>query len=545
MTKNPFILCSFIHLFVFTSGQRVTPGRMPLTATPVKIPSVTQSKFDEEFSCCTLESEVLFSPFNKHYIPSDAVVANFDDHHLSIEPSLVGIVKRPVPGMVNIGDFVGLKVTEVVSIDEGHRGIAPPQRISNVSFDLFDSWKRHEDKIMNDFEVLTNPKNCSIKWKLIKTGIPQSTAQKLFVRRNNYYFGRSYVDIKHPNGSESHALKSGLLTSPGILHLHHNNGFMDVRKNYQVMYIDCKESAERNIRGVSVEFKNPQIDLKKIEMTHQKAVTFFYSSNFINYSPQKYRETFEYSENKYAIISWSDYVTETKDWVTDALLFRSNLRIDPSVMIQHESGHQQITRTETNSRSDTKTIKRIGVIELDPFSRASVIGVHYDIQNATIPNIAFVKLSSGKMNYNCTRIKAVMIRVGIMNGLEVDTSRSQDSCYLKIPGQFKVNLGLNSSITIEGEPLRDPKTKSTLAAQHSYNLTVHNELLVTRSSCQTVECLRHGSSLSIFIASLLMSAFVFTLIGIWIGKYLLSKAQAKPVVKPPPARRPFIDRIHQ
>lgn len=166
-----------------------------------------------------------------------------------------------------------------------------------------DYWTGNESSYDN-YTVITNPVQCVINWEW-NTKLLENTASKQYFKAgNDSFYAKSSDGTKH-----------GLSNGRQLFH---------GQKLFQVLYVDCKATAEKYIKQVSVEFEKPSLDFNKIQESNKaRTVTFFYTSHFENNSPQSYTENFDYTETKQVSIFMQS--SELDETVSSSTWMRSEM----------------------------------------------------------------------------------------------------------------------------------------------------------------------------------------------------------------------------
>lgn len=188
-------------------------------------------------------------------------------------------------GVYGTGRLMNLKPLIVsdnvlVGIDEGKNN-----SIDIVRLNFIDSLKESKN---HTFKIIANPKNCVIRWieDLDYNSDPMSDNVKVnenlvFARQNQTADPTKYGFVKTRHDDVENTTNELIF-----------------KKDFEVMAVDCKASARLHLKQTVVEYGEPLPDISKIEKSATKSVKFFYTSTFINDSPNIYSETFSYSEGK-------------------------------------------------------------------------------------------------------------------------------------------------------------------------------------------------------------------------------------------------------
>ena len=272
----------------------------------------------------------------------------------------------------------------------------------------------------NQYTIITNPHDCIYNWTWTSLNVADSESRQFSFLPNN----SSYAKVYDQFGNIVHGITD------------ENNGTFQGSELFQVMFIDCKATAEKYIKQVKVEFEKPHLDFDKIQKsTNAKAVTFFYSSSFENNSPQTYNENFQYTETKDVTISlqssvldetmssssWMNSEMKNSNWEVSGTVGWGPVSItggygEGSSSTNEKSGTESHThrteRTDGRTYSKSLSVTKTGSLTVEPFSRANVIGAHYDIKNTTINNIVWVKLGVDEHSDFYTSERICNIEVG-------------------------------------------------------------------------------------------------------------------------------------
>lgn len=375
--------------------------------------------------------------------------------------------------------------------------------------------------------LITNPMKCVYDWAWNSDNLTDDSVRQYVKFGNSSYYAR----LENHNGGYLH----GLWPSRGRF----NNS-----ATFKIMYIDCKATAEKFIKQLEFEFEKPTIDFDKIQNSNKaRTVTFFYTSSFENDSPQTYTENFEYTESKQVSVtlqsskldeamissSWMKSEMKEKHWDTSGSagvsipgLFsigggggggRRNMKAD-----EKSGTSSRTTRTETSdarSMTSTLSVTKTGSITVEPFSRAKVVGAHYDIKNTSIENTIWIKLGVTEQQEYFTneRICALVERTRIAGNITITRDYRPGQCYLKIPITMRIDMGTDNVISIRGSPIFYDEVANGTSNEWYQAIVAASE---EESKCTTIS-FKSTTSILLVIVCLVSIAMAF-LSGLYIGK---------------------------
>lgn len=318
----------------------------------------------------------------------------------------------------------------------------------------------------DNYTLITNPNGCVTGFKPAFVELLSEDLLELFRYGSNHSL---FVRTKDLDGKPRYSLM--------------DSSEYSVLESFDMLYIDCKASAEKNIKQIGMEFEKPTIDIEKIRNSGgMKSVTFFYTSSFENNSPQSYTELFQYTESKEISVSLQssvlDEAVSSSSWMNSEMK-ESNWEANGNVgfnmlgfsiggggggggrssSTDEKSGSQSHSHTTQSSDGRTQThslsVTKTGSITVEPFSRAKVVGAHHDIKNTTFDNVVWIKLGTNRYSkyYTGERICEMIRRTGIAGNIEVVDDHRPGLCYLRIEIKMRVDMGTDNDITIEGSPI--------------------------------------------------------------------------------------------
>ena len=342
----------------------------------------------------------------------------------------------------------------------------------------FNEWKENQTEFEYEanFTVLLNPLGCSLVWKTMNYNSQiNDDSRFLYVKKSHF----SDVHSNYSNtlfGKKENLYAVGLIQQETKSKLYFRNEPM----NYiEALVIDCKDSAEKHIKQVSTTFEKPAIDFNMIQKKYSKQITFFYSSVFENDSPESYSESFDYTESKDISVTISsteiDQLSSTNSWASTQVkqcnwyaeagfsFWGASARAGSggsNTQTNEQSGSRSHSYTTTSQRENTitKSIRttKTGSINVEPYSRAKVVGIHYDIKNAIIENTIMIKLGSNIEGYSSSQIKKVVERTKIAGKIPI--IMMNDFTYMKLNVKLKIDMGTDNEISITGSAIFDSES---------------------------------------------------------------------------------------